>query len=230
MGVAVFCCLVFEGLEDPRRPRTLMTGGGIMNRVRILLIVPVLLLATGTLGKAHPQDPVYQSGPRILAEFSESGIAQITTQFVDGTPVDIRVKNTPITQESFPYEPAYEEGNWAGWGAWWGPTNVAVTAVNVKVGDKAVRVSMSAYSDLASANDIVFEDTSTYSRWTRDGKEHVEISRPSFRLTIRGGDAAVSYSAQLEFLGHFLERRSVWLNEFPLEVLETTIYRTDDGF
>jgi hypothetical protein len=183
-------------------------------------------MVAGTSGSAFQQTVEEQAPPRISAEFSESGIALISTKLVDGTPVEVRVRNTPITAEAFPYEPAYERGNWAGWGAWWGETRTAVTAMNVKVGDEDVRVSMSAYSDLASAHHIIFEDSSSYSRWTREGIEHTGLERAYFRVTVRGGDAGVSYSAQLEFSSRFLERRTVWLNEQPTAIEEVTIYRT----
>jgi len=184
------------------------------------------LLVAGASGSAFPQSEGELIPQSITVEFSEEGIAQISAELLDGTPVEVMVKNTPITPESFPYEPEYPEGNWAGWGAWWGDTNHAITAMKVKVGDKDLRVNLSAYSDLASAHKLMFEDTSIVSRYTHGGTDYQAVDRGSFRLIVWGGDAGVAYTAQLEFSLQYLERRAVWLGEFPTAVREVTVYST----
>jgi hypothetical protein len=98
-----------------------------------------------------------------------------------------------------------------------------MTALDVKVGERDVFVKLSAFADLANVKQLVFEDTSLmYYR----GSIEVDVDRPAFRVVIRGSDAGNAYVAMLDFSTVCLERRSVWMGEFPASVSEVTVYKT----
>ena len=197
-------------------------------RQNIFFPVALALLIPRVMGTEYSQEKVVQDRQSVTVEFSNNGNAQIKAELVGGNPIEIIVKKTAITSENFPYGPNDKGGNWPGWGGSHDWTRDAVTAISVTVDDRSIHIPMSAYSDLAGAHHILFEDTTIPYRYIHNGVNYEHIDRPSFRLVVFGGNASGSYRAQLDFSTRFLERRAVWLGEFDNAVNEVTVYKTAD--
>ena len=195
-----------------------------MGRIGLLLLVPVALLSADGFEVALQEFPQEQSARRIQAEFSDSGVARINAVLADGTPVGIVVKRTRYAPESFPYTTSYPNTEWSGWGARRGSPNTVITAVDVTAGERNVEVSMSAFSDLANPNRVLFEDTTPAYYYRFAGTEHRFVDHAAFRLIVWGSDASTAYTAELTFNTLFLERRAVRAGEFPMEEREETVY------
>jgi hypothetical protein len=183
-----------------------------MRHVHLSFLALVVLLALATFGLAVQQDPAEQTGQRIEARFSDQGVASISTTLADDRAIEVEVRTTEFTPDSFPYAASYPNREWAGWGQARAHPRTVVTAVDVKVAGKNVWVRMSSFSDLANPSRLVFEETTARRSW------------PTFRLVVSGGDAGTSYSAELAFNTLFIEGRKVLLNEVPTQVREQTVY------
>jgi len=199
-----------------------------MTRAYLSMVALSAFLTASTVGTAIHKDPQTQTKQRqtIAVDFSESGIAQINTELVDGTPVEVSARTTRFTPETFPYTTSYPRYKWTGWGEDIGSPKNILTALDVKVGDKNVFVRLSAFADLADVHQLMFEDTTLMYHSTYQGTEHIDVDRTAFRLIIRGSDAGNSYTTELTFNSGYLERRSVWPGELPTRVSEVTVYRT----
>jgi hypothetical protein len=100
------------------------------------------------------------------------------------------------------------------WGADQQCPRSAVSLLTVECESKSVFIPVSAYADLAAVSSVKLLQASH-----------------GFKLEIRGGDAASSYNAVLEFVWNQktslaqLRRRVVRNNEFPDEAYEATDYK-----
>jgi hypothetical protein len=191
-----------------------------VTRRHVSSLFPIALLSACTLEMACPSLSMGQAVRRQTAEFSPTGLAQINAVLTDGTPVEIAVQRTTFTSDSFPYTTSYRKFLWTGWGTIMDHPGSVVTAVNVRVGQQDMWVSMSAFSDLGDPRLIIFQDISIE---YEDAGHHL-LEKTAFRLIVFGGQTATAYIADLQFSADTLERRAVWLVEFPTESKEETIY------
>lgn len=96
------------------------------------------------------------------------------------------------------------------WGAEGACPATVVGGVEVKVGPHAAFVPLSAFADLGNPRRVKIEE--------REGKGR-------FAVILQGGDAAISYKAELEFRMDVLLERVVRHGEFPAEAWEKTTYK-----
>jgi hypothetical protein len=89
------------------------------------------------------------------------------------------------------------------------PKNV-IDKLKIKYGRESAFVSFSAFSDLANFRSVSIETNEDTS---------------DFVVIIKGGDAATSYIARLNFRGKLLLERIVRHGEFPKNAWEKTIYK-----
>lgn len=134
------------------------------------------------------------------AEFFQD-IAKLSDYLIDGTPVTIEMRTTKLTPQ-YPYKDPFM----------WGGDEVlrpktVIINLDVRVGKEKKVIPLSAYRDLGDPYKIL-----------------LEITQKGFHIIIRGGDAATSYKAVLDFEGEHIKRRKVSHGEFPDEVWEETEY------
>ncbi len=94
-----------------------------------------------------------------------------------------------------------------GWGAEKRCPKTAVLSVSLTVNEELVFIRSSAFSDLGSPKKLLLTE-----------------NKGKYCLTIRGGDAAGSYVAILQFSQAGLEYRKVASGEFPDDAWEETFY------
>jgi len=123
--------------------------------------------------------------------------------------VEVRVSVANV-QESQPCKAA---ASWR-WGAENRCPKTLISTLEVKADDKSIFVPISAFADLGNPRTVTIEP----------GKD-----KDRFAVVIVGGDAAISYSARLEFKNNFLTKRLVMHGEFPAESWEETIYKFKRG-
>ena len=87
-----------------------------------------------------------------------------------------------------------------------------VRSVSITAGKQSVHVPLSAFSDLANAEEVAVQPT-----------------KNGYMLVIKGGEASTAYQAELEFDGEFLLRRKVFHREFPTVAWEETTYSFNRG-
>ena len=116
----------------------------------------------------------------------------------DSPNVIARVKIGPVVQ-----------GSCDGWR--WGAENecpkLALISLEVTVGDGSLFVPRSAFADLGTPHSAVLR---------KHGAE--------YELTIKGGDAATSYQAQIRFSRSQIRSRTVSSGEFPDSARERTTF------
>lgn len=88
------------------------------------------------------------------------------------------------------------------------PPKKIIKSITVLRNDQIIFIPLSAYADLGNPRKIILE----------------KLPSHGFRLIIRGGDAAGSYSAMLDFNKNEISHRKVVSNEFPKEVWEVTTF------
>lgn len=191
-----------------------------MTRLRFFPMLPGVFLIACILGIASPNHLLGQTVPKVVAEFSPSGAATVSAKLIDGTPVTVAISRTQFNADTFPYTTHDQQFPWAGWGTELELPNTVVTTINVKMDEKDVWVNMSSYSDLGNPNMILFEDTSI----GHEDSGELLIDKVAFRLIVFGGESSTAYRAELHFSNSGLERRVVWLGEFPTEIGEETRY------
>ncbi len=126
----------------------------------------------------------------------------------DGVPIEVEIFTMKYTKD-MPYN----------YGSSWGadeyvPPKRIITDLNIKYGGKEVFVPLSVYSDLTSSR-----------------KYSIQTIKNGFYLIIVGGDAGVSYKAEIIAGVRNVKKRTVRHGEFPDESWEETVYSIvpDDG-
>ena len=132
----------------------------------------------------------------------EDGSAEASLSFGASDSVSISVETIEIPN-GYAYSKAYMWG-----GDETSPPKTIIKAITVLRNDQTVFIPLSAYVDLGNPRTIALE----------------KLPARGFRLTIRGGDAAGSYSAMLDFKKAEISRRKVVSGEFPKEVWEETTF------
>ena len=117
--------------------------------------------------------------------------------------VKVLVKSLPKLQ------PCDAASSWR-WGVENACPRTIIGSVTIKAFGKPLFVPLSAFADLGNPRNVKVE--------SRKEKE-------SFAVILKGGDAATSYSAILEFRNNILSERVVRHGEFPDESWEKTIYK-----
>lgn len=132
----------------------------------------------------------------------ETGLAKTKLTLSRSDSVDASVE-TIRTPNEYIYSKAFM---WGGDEAT--PPKSIVRTLTVSRNGEKVFIPVSAYSDLGTLRSISLN----------------RVSEQRFQLVVRGGDAAGSYVATLEFKGKEIVRRKVLSGEFPKEVWEATTY------
>jgi hypothetical protein len=97
------------------------------------------------------------------------------------------------------------------WGSDWENPRTIISTIKLWVNEIEVAVPLSSYADVSDPNRV-----------------ELSLTRSGYRLTIRGGDAATSYQAAINFCGNSVISRKVQSGEFPDEDWEMTIYSNDE--
>jgi hypothetical protein len=126
--------------------------------------------------------------------------AELHFSLADGEQVQIEIKTVNYSS-MIPYKKGFR------WGTLSNTPKKLISELSVKVDGKEVYIPFSAYCDLTNPKRI--------SDQTIDGE---------FTLTILGGDAAGSYTAELFFNKNVIKRKKVSHNEFPKVAWEETVY------
>jgi len=116
--------------------------------------------------------------------------------------VDVSV-NTIALPSNYAYRNAYTWG-----GDETSPPKRMISAITILKDGHIIYVPLSAFVDLGDPTRISLQ----------------KLPMSGFRLSIRGGDAAGSYSATLDFRKDEILRRRVESGEFPKEVWESTTF------
>jgi len=119
----------------------------------------------------------------------------------DGSLIDVVLRISGVS-EGWPHQQSF---------SWGGDESSIpkrfVTAIEVKVGSERLIVPFSAYSDLGNPY-----------------QASLEKMKRGFKIILKGGDAAGSYTAELVFSKVNIQRRKVTHGEFPDEVWQETTY------
>ena len=134
-------------------------------------------------------------GPQGKDLIAKSG--QVTVR-VSVIPMDLRVCTAP--------------SSWR-WGAINHCPETFVSALEVKVKEKALFIPLSAFCGLGDPS---------------EAKIKHRLGKGCFAVELTGGDAFSSYSAILEFKNNVLSERIVQHGELPDEIWEKTIYKLDE--
>jgi hypothetical protein len=135
------------------------------------------------------------------------GIARLSGQLADGTPVKIEVRTMKLNAQ-FPYKDASMWGSAAVDESKVVMPKTAIRAIDVRVGDDKLFVPLSAYCDLGDPSQISFEKAEC-----------------GFKLILMGGRYTPSgYKAELLFDSEHIQRRKVALRVFPDDVWDLTVY------
>jgi hypothetical protein len=135
------------------------------------------------------------NGIEFLNDKAELGFA-----LPDGEQVLVGIKTIRYTP-MIPFKKGFR------WGTVSNMPKKLIGELNVKVGVEEVYIPFSAYCDL-----------------TNPRKLSARVKGEEFVLTIMGGDAAGSYTAELFFNEKVIKRKKVCHNEFPDVAWEETIY------
>ena len=158
---------------------------------RVLPLVAILSLfaaPSGAVDRVHVANP---EGPTELAFTQPNGRAVRAT-----------VSQAKLTN-NYPYTVALL------WGGDEGELpHIVLTSIQIRDGDDAMVIPLSAYSDLGDVTGVSIGPTAK-----------------GFSLRIHGGRTATSYDVVLTFEHGWLVTRTVALREFPDQRLETTRYK-----
>lgn len=184
-------------------------GSSMKSIIRSLSVLSLLYIITIMWGGSllSMGTSMNQIQHATTASFSTSGNAHINCTLHDSSEVDVEVKTTAYTINSFPYHSSYPHTVWSGWGASSKSPKRIITSIDVKVGGKLVWISLSAFSDLADPDSL-----------------GIQTSPSGFNIIITGGDAGIAYRAELYFVRSSLTHRKVVLSELPDTVREETDY------
>jgi len=183
-----------------------------MITVRGLLTAFVVLLGTSSAGVGNDVPNCRQDPRSQKVILSEEPITVLRVALASEDTVEIQVITEEFEADSFPFTTRIGRYVWTGWGSQFAPPSRYISSLSITVSGRAVWVPLSAFSDLANARQLQFEETT------------VEESQVTFRVILSGGSKAATYTAVLDFNKGALERRSVWADAFPMEEREVTVY------
>ncbi|MFC1544348.1 hypothetical protein ACFL4Y_03740 [Gemmatimonadota bacterium] len=178
-----------------------------------VLTVSVILVVTSSVGAGTKAPPPRQAHQQQEVVLSDNQSAILRVAIASGDSVEIKVTTTEYEADTYPYVTTYDRYVWTGWGSQYSPPRRLISSLSVTVGGRGVWVPLSAFSDLANARRLQFEETTT-----------ADETWATFRITLSGGEKAATYAAVLEFNTLALERRSVWASSFPMREREVTVY------
>ena len=137
-----------------------------------------------------------------LAVPFQKGVANTSILLGPSDLVRVSVKTIELP-DGYPYSKAYRWG-----GDEVSPPKRIIETLEVVRKNHTVRIPLSAFVDLGNPRII----------------ELVKLPSHGYRLIIRGGDAAGSYTACLDFRSDEIVQRKVTNSEFPKEVWEKTVF------
>jgi hypothetical protein len=126
--------------------------------------------------------------------------AELSFSMATGEKVKIEIKTISYSS-MIPYKKGFR------WGTLSNMPKKLISDLSVKVDGEEGYIPFSAYCDL-----------------TNPKRLSVQTMNREFTLTIMGGDAAGSYTAELFFIKNVIKRKKVSHNEFPSVAWEETVY------
>src|SRR6267154_1849112 len=91
------------------------------------------------------------------------------------------------------------------WGSDWEDPRTIISTIKLWINKTEIAVPLSSYADVSNSN-----------------RAELNLTRSGYRLTIRGGDAATSYQAAINFCENSVISRKIQSGEFPDEAWEMT--------
>ena len=98
------------------------------------------------------------------------------------------------------------------WGSEFSPPRVRPISLSILIDGETIFVPVSSYADLGNPRDLT-----------------MSASEDFFEIVIKGGDAAVAYTAKLRIKGLFVRERAVTNNEFSAEATEKSVYSYNES-
>ena len=144
----------------------------------------------------------YCAMPSVADTNFEGGVLKASLPLTASDFVSVSVETIDLPK-SYVFSKAYMWG-----GDETSPPRTIIRVITVLRNGQSIFVPISAYADLGKPTTLTL------------GK----LSGHGFRLAIKGGDAAGSYRALLDFKNYEISRRKVVSGEFPKEVWEETTY------